>query len=409
VELGWPLPKRKQFLKDLTAQKTDRTHPVRFQGKNQYLPVHVVPLGLPLYRLENGRTTGRQAEYLADHPQVGSNFFRVDGESVEAQKIQHEILTKLTRERKNLFREFETEPQADPIILTANGYVVNGNRRLSTWRALYASNPAKFSRFKNVDAVILPYADDRDIDQVEADYQLKEDLKADYSWTSTALMIREKMERYRYTQEDLAAIYGKDKKQIMEILDCLDYADQYLESRNSISKYTDVDDKEYAFIQIYRSRKRLKGSNTEREIFERAAFCLADEAGEGKRIYSEIPKIADHLGNIVESLGREFDLDTAKLSSEAVAEKIAGTLNEEENYERARLVIRDAIEAVSQHKKHKKKKEYVSLLVTKARDNLKEAKSAIDGQSSRDGVNATLLEVTELTRALQAWAAGDAK
>jgi hypothetical protein len=404
VELGWPLPKRKQFLKELAAQRTDRTHPVRFQGKNQYLPVHVIPLGLPLYRLENGRTTGRQAEYIATHPEVSDNFFRADPESIEAQRAQHNILVKLTRERKNLFREFETEPQADPIIISSTGYVVNGNRRLSTWRELYSNDPSKFSRFKNIDVIILPYADDRDIDQLEADYQLKEDLKADYSWTSTALMIREKMARHKYSQDDLAAIYGRQKKEIIEILDCLDYADQYLESRGLQSKYSDVDDKEYAFLQICRSRKKVKGGDIDREIFEKSAFCLADEAGEGKRIYSEIPKIADHLPEIVTSLKKEFGIDDPALSKAQVAERVAADLGDEENYERARLVIRDTLEAAAQHKKHKKRKEYVGLLVKRARDILREAKASIDKQSNRDGVSADLQTISDLTSALRTWA-----
>lgn len=408
MEFGWSLPKRKQFLKELAAEATDRTHPIRFQTKNQYLPVHVVPIELPLYRLENGRTTGRQAEYLAGHPELPPGFFRVDNESVSAQKAQHEILAKLTRERKNLFKEFETEPQSEPIILTSTGYVVNGNRRLSTWRELFQRNPTKFARFRNIDAIILPFADEKDIDQLEADLQLKEDLKADYSWTSTALMVREKMTRYGYNESELAAIYDKDKKEITEILDCLDYADQYLESRDLAHRYSEVDDKEYAFIQIRRSRKKMKATEAEKETFEKAAFCLADEAGEGKRIYAEIPKIADHLGAVIKSLDSELSLE-GKGGDTDLNNRVAAALDDKTKLERARLTIRDAIEAAGQQKKDKSKKEYVSLLILKARDNLRDAKSAVDKQSTREGAAAALVDIANLTTELQAWAADDAE
>lgn len=403
MELGWPLPKRRQFLKEQTAENSARTHPLRFQNRQQYFPVYTVPIGLPLYRLENGRTTGRQREYLASRPELSEDFFRADNESVAAQKAQHELLVKLTRERKNLFKEFETQPQTEPIILTSSGYVVNGNRRLSTWRELLESDPKKFARFKSVDVIILPHADEKDIDQLEAELQLKEDLKADYPWTSTALMIREKMSRHGYKDEDLSAIYGKDKKEITEILDCLDYADQYLASREVDSKYSDVEGKEYAFIQISRTRRKLKGNEEEKEIFEKAAFCLADEAGEGRRIYAEIPKIADHLDAVISSLAEEFDVD----SGGGVEEQLSRVLDDKANFESARLTIRDTIEAASRQKKDKLKKDYVVLQITRARDSLREAKASIEDQSTKDGAQSALEEVEALVLDLKAWAAAD--
>lgn len=408
MEFGWPLPKRRQFLKEVQEQPSDKTHPVPFQGKVQYLRVHTIPLDLPLYRLENGRTTGRQAEYLAEHPERAPDFFRADTESAPAQAEQHDILVKLTRERKNLFKEFEKNPQSEPIILNSLGYVVNGNRRLSTWRELYRSDPAKFAHFANIETVILPYADDKDIDRLEADLQLKEDLKADYSWTSTALMIREKMDRYHYDEDELASIYEKDVKGIREILDCLDYAEQYLESRDKAAHYSDVDGKEYAFLQIARARKRIKGPEPTKEVFEKAAFCLADEAGEGKRIYAEIPKIAENLDRITNGLIAELDL-SGDGSPEERQERVAKAISEPEQLETARLAIRDIIEASSLEKRDVKRKNHVANSVLKAASLLKEAKGEIKKDSSKVGVLDALADIEATVSELRAWVAADGK
>lgn len=404
MELGWSLPKRREYLKEKSSEKVDKTHPVPFQGRMQYLPVHEVPIGLPLYRLENGRTTGKQAEYLSKHPEVSKDFFRSDTESAAAQKVQHAILTELARGPKNLFREFEEEPQIEPIILTSRGYVVNGNRRLSTWRDLYDSDKSKYARFGDIQVVILPFVDDKSIDRVEAALQLKEDLKADYSWTSTALMMREKMERFGYSEDELVALYTRDKKDLLELLDCLDYADQYLEARDTPKSYSEVDAKEYAFIQIVRTRKKWKATEAEKEVFEKAAFCLTDEAGEGKRIYSEIPKVADHLDVVIESLSDEFDLDTGSLDRSAALLKTSEVLSDKANFERARVVIRDAIEAASFAKKDKKKKDNVLILVHKARTTLSEAKDSITKSSTKEGVEAGLNEIDDLAAAIRSWA-----
>jgi hypothetical protein len=409
LELGWPLPKRREFLKEKVSEKSDKTHPVPFQGKMQYLPVHEVPLGLPLYRLENGRTTGKQAEYLSAHPEASKEFFRSDSESAAAQKVQHQILTELASGPKNLFKEFETEPQIEPIIVTSLGYVVNGNRRLSTWRKLYASNATKFDRFRNIQVVVLPFVDDKEIDRVEADLQLKEDLKADYSWTSTALMMREKMTRYGYSEDELVALYTREKKDLIELLDSLDYAEQYLEARDISNKYSEVDGKEYAFIQMVRTRKKWKATEAQKEVFEKAAFCLTDEAGEGKRIYAEIPKVADHLIEVVESLSSEFDIETKGVDENTALLRISEVLDDKANFETARVVIRDAIEAATYAKKDKKKKDYVASLVQKARTSLADAKSSIENDSTKDGVVNTLADIEALVADLRAWATDNGK
>jgi hypothetical protein len=409
LELGWPLPKRREFLREKISEKSEKTHPVPFQGKMQYLPVHEVPLGLPLYRLENGRTTGKQAEYLSAHSEISKEFFRSDSESAAAQKVQHGILTDLARGSKNLFKEFESEPQIEPIILTSLGYVVNGNRRLSTWRELYSADPSTYDRFRNIQVVVLPFVDDKEIDRVEADLQLKEDLKADYSWTATALMMREKMTRYGYTEDELVALYTREKKDLLELLDSLDYAEQYLEGRDIPDKYTEVDAKEYAFIQMVRTRKKWKASEAEKEVFEKAAFCLTDEAGEGKRIYSEIPKVADHLDSVVESLSSEFEIDVKGVAKETALLLVSEALGQKDNFESARVVIRDAIEAAAFAKKDKKKKDYVASLVHKARTSLAEAKASIETDSTKEGVNEALNDIDALVADLRKWAAEDGK
>lgn len=312
--------------------------------------------------------------------------------------------------RDSTFKEFETQPQTEPIILTSLGYVVNGNRRLSTWRELLESNKQKFDRFRNIEVVILPYADEKEIDRVEADLQLKEDLKADYSWTSTALMMREKMARYDYSEDDLASLYNKDKKELVELFDSLDYAIQYLESRDVPSKFSEVDgDKAYAFIQIVRTRKKMKASAAQKELFERAAFCITDEAGEGKRIYAEIPKIADYIDDVVDSLVTELDIETNGADKDTIASKVSEAIAEKDNFERARLVIRDAIEAASYAKKDKKKKDTVVLLVHKAKVVLTEAKDSITAQSTKKGAVQALNDIEKLVADLRAWAADDGK
>jgi len=408
MENGWPLPKRKKFLAGVSGAPAEHTHPVRFQGKTQHFAIRRIPLDLPLYRLENGRTTDRQAEYLVEHPKLDENFFRSDLESREAQVAQHSLLAKLAGDRKkNLFKEFETEEQKEPIILSQLGIVVNGNRRLATWRDLYESDPKRFERFKNIDAVILPFCDERDLDALEANLQLQEDLKAEYSWTARALMFKEKRDLHRYSEEEISSLYDISIKDLRELFDSLDYADSYLESREKPRKYSDVDNKNYAFVQISRTRKRLKSSPAHKDAFERAAFCLADESGEGERTYTEIKRAGDTLDQIVENLVNELDLDTNGGSETETLIAVSDALAQPENFEDARLVIRDTIEADTARKRHKKKVDFVADQIQKARENLSAAQGAIDDRSSRKGCAENLSEISKLVAGLQSWVTSD--
>ncbi|MEM9619370.1 MAG: hypothetical protein AAF936_15555 [Pseudomonadota bacterium] len=404
--LGWPLPKRKQYLSDLAKSESKNTHPVRFQGKPQYMPVHSVPLDLPRYRLENGRTTGSQAEYLASNADADEDFFRVDGESEAAQQAQHIILQKLSRGSKNLFQEFDTGEQEEPIILSAIGYVINGNRRLSTWRALYEEDPAKYARFATIEAIILPPCDDRDLDRLEAELQLKEDLKAEYSWTSQALMMREKMQRFDYNEAEISSIYDFKKGELQELLDCLDYADEYLTSRGAPRQYSQVDGKEFAFRQICRSRKKVK-SPQEREMFEKSAFCLTDDAAEGTRTYAEIQKAADNLQEIASDLVEEFEVEAEGKAESEVAEELSAILSESENFDRARETIQETIAAATARARDRKKEQHVASRVEQAKQNLIEAREAINEDSSRKGVASKLDDITALVDDLRQWAKDD--
>ena len=337
---------------------------------------------------------------------IFEDFFRLDGESDEAQSAQNEILKKLAGGSKDLFEEFKDEEQEEPIILSADGYVINGNRRLSTWRSLFEEDPAKYARFSNVQAVVLPICEEKDLDRLEAELQLKEDLKAEYSWISQALMMREKMKRFGYKEKDIAAIYDLKTNELHELLDCLDYADEYLISRGLSRKYSAVDGKEFAFRQICRSRKKVK-SPQEIEVFEKSAFCLADDAAEGTRTYAEIQKAAEHIKRVTDDLANEFDVDRSGKTEEQVAELIVSILDEPKNFDRARDTIQEAISSATAKERERKKELQVSSRVLDARNSLIDAKSAIDGASSKKGVSATLTEIEELVTNLRMWAESD--
>ena len=198
MELGWSLVKRREHIKELLQAGAIAEHRLEFQDRLQNLPVVTVPIGLPKYRLLNGRTASLQQEWLSENPDKSEDFFQRDPELTEAQEIQHQLLTKLIHGAGLLayFRDTKNK-QKEYIILDAHGYVINGNRRLCAWRTLLSQDGDAYGHFGHVDAVILPPCDDKAIDKLEGALQIEPDIRDDYTWDSLANMMQDRKKLHR--------------------------------------------------------------------------------------------------------------------------------------------------------------------------------------------------------------------
>ena len=229
---GWPSDSRKVMLEKLLSENPSATHRIKFQGLSVDLPIIRVPIGLPKYRIENGRTVSLQSEYLAKNPKLSKDFFTLDPEMLDAQEVQHGLLVELSK-KTELQKRFDdpTQKQVDPLILDSLGFVVNGNRRLSCWRDLYQQDKSKYDHFSHVDVIVLPPCAAEDIDRLEAKLQIEKDIREDYSWDSEANMMLEKMKRDGFSEKDLADLYDMKESEVRHLLNMRDYGAEYLRSR----------------------------------------------------------------------------------------------------------------------------------------------------------------------------------
>src|SRR4051812_26090085 len=156
------------------------TSDVPFRQHQIDLPRIQVPIAFPLYRLQSGRTHRAQTQYIEDHG-LPQDFF-ADPESEEAQQAQHTILLQMIDQAK-LRTDLEQRPQRRPIVLTKDGFIVDGNRRTAALRELGEAD--------HVDAVVLPDdAESQDLYETELELQMAVDTKADYSWIDQGLHVR---------------------------------------------------------------------------------------------------------------------------------------------------------------------------------------------------------------------------
>jgi hypothetical protein len=192
-----PKKTRTQVLKDLVqdAQKRPNrsTADVPFRGKYISLVKIEVRTDFPMYRIQSGRTHKRHMAYLRKHPELPKNFFD-DPEDPKVQAAQHEILVELIGDEE-LDEDLKEKDQRTPIVLTDDGYIVDGNRRTAALR----NQKKQFAT-----AVVLPKADSLDIFETEFELQLVRDTKADYDWLDELIHLRYGVEELNGSLETFA-------------------------------------------------------------------------------------------------------------------------------------------------------------------------------------------------------------
>lgn len=407
---GSPKPTRTEEFKKLLAGSTGATTRIVFQAKNVDIPIIRVPIELPKYRMVNGRTVSLQEEHLAKNPTARQDLFSGDAELWDAQEAQHNLLLQLVK-KTDLEKKFEDpmNTQVDPILLDENGFVVNGNRRLATWRELLFKSPDKYGHFRHIDIAVLPHCDEREIDRLEATLQIEPDIKADYSWDAKANMMLAKQKRDSFSNRELAELYGMKETEVADLLDMRSYADEYLRSRQKTNLWSRVSGDQLAFKRIVTSRAKISGVGKQ-TVFKAAAFTLIDNPEEaGDSLHDAIQNLLGSLDQITEKLHEEFkpapSADTGALNDlfggtpalsgdDALAIPLAQVIQKPENGATTRRIMVDVIETQKQLKKDSKTADFLMTCCAKAHALLAAAvKDGFRAEAKLEGVGAQLDQI----------------
>lgn len=416
MQWGKPIAARRSFFAQLMADPNQPSvkRAIEIQGEKRHLTVYRVPLDMPYYRLLNGRTASLQEEWLAEHPEKGSDFFSTDNDGREAQDIQHSLLTKLIEEKDLLsFFKDGKNKQNDEVILDENGFIINGNRRVCAWRTLFEKDSEKYKHFEYIDVVILPAVDTKTIDRLEAQLQVLKDIKADYKWNNLALMIKKRRDLHKLSIDDLSALYDVDAS---HYLDMLDYAERYLESIGKKGYWRLVEDKKYAFEKLVEKRKKIEKTG-EKLFFEAAAFSMITDPT-GGRLYEAIPDLFEHREKVKAKLLADIITDVPTATSDGLfpTEKhesesiyLAKAITEYPNQEKLVECIRDVIEAEKAIKKDKHSELFLLNQLSKANSLIMAAKNCMKKDMQTVGVRDVITSIYDILEDIEKWLDENAK
>lgn len=285
-------PSRAAFLAERVeaAQAAHQpTFPVPFRQRQVDLVKIDVPIGFPLYNLRSGRTHRAQALYIERH-ELPADFF-ADPESTEAQAGQNEILLDLINEA-DLAEDLIAKGQLNPLVLTYDGFIVDGNRRTAALR--------KEGEAENLTAVVLPRdALASEVYETELELQMARQTKAEYNWIDEALHIDWGVRELQEPVHAIAQRMNQKDKEIEQLLGRLALVDLYLEWLGAPGKYHRVSPDrsstgEQAFIELHQRESRAQHRNLaelQKRAIRHSCFTVIDQGGG----YMDIRHVADSL------------------------------------------------------------------------------------------------------------------
>lgn len=298
--------------KVVASRETRDIH--EFRNRKVALPLIQVPIDLPVYRMENFRTFTDQRDFIATENKP-ADFFSSGQESEEAQQVQHRLLYRLALRGKAdsvvpVSEVLEVEGQREPLLITATGVVVNGNRRLAALRELHATS-SKFAHFSHIDVLVLPSdATVEDIVDLEANLQARPETKLDYDWIGEAQLIGRLVGLGR-SHKQVADQLRRKEREIRHAMQTLAEADLYLkEAPNTKGEYSEIrDDAEQLFSDL---PKLLEGKPEPMKVASRAiAWALYQNKDRlDGRLYDYNAAIGPLADDVLDRVAGELGIST---------------------------------------------------------------------------------------------------
>lgn len=218
-----------------------------YHGERKTFNAYRIPLSFLTYNPYNGRIGSvvksyeRQNHMLA--PDNSDDIALIEKFLWESKKEANE------RTKKSLLEDHQQRYG----IVTADGKIIDGNRRASLlnniWRDnAIATNLKQHTQF--FEAIILPIdADRKEILRLETTYQMGEDVKVDYGPIEKYLKAGD-LASEGFSNNDIASFMGIRPVEVKTYLDVLKMMDEYLETYGYTGIYTVLDTREDSFLKL---------------------------------------------------------------------------------------------------------------------------------------------------------------
>jgi len=305
-----------EFIKSYSKDKVEKW-PLEIHGRKEKLEYYNFPIKLLRYNVNNGRLAMEVGQWKIENGRELDSSLKPDS------KIIRELLLKLDESKTDELKEDLLKVgQMEPGVITHDGVVINGNRRMAVMELLHDEVDSS-GKWQYFDAILLPAEiSQSELWKIEAGLQLSKDKVAQYHPVNELLKIRQGVLSGLKPQEIQAAIYGRSIEEIEESIERLKLIDDFLiffdkGKPNNYGLIRTFGLHEY-FINIQKSilSTAMKSGVGKRELSKRVemAFALirAHILAQSDRDVKGISHFA------IRELGKIYEVPKAYLAYEAV-------------------------------------------------------------------------------------------
>lgn len=256
---------RAQFVATRVANAPKQLFPEWLRPEKE-LPVISVPTDWVMFSIINHRTKAEQMRVVR---QLGKEDVFQDPFSKEAQEEQYKILIEQA-EADGLFEDLSSRGQLEPAVITADGVLINGNRRGAALRKLLVEDDMRDAKY--IRAFVLP--DDvtaEEILDLETELQVSNDYRQDYTWVNEAFLIEDIFKASGKDWEKVAKRVRLKPNEALEKYKQLQQLHQLIEMSADALSYADFVDKQTPFTEL---STHVKNKSPEESKVVRDAFFL---------------------------------------------------------------------------------------------------------------------------------------
>lgn len=244
-----------KYIEDHPNSKVNISFPISVQGRREVLQVYRLPTDMLFYNIRNGRFA---AEYKELEKKEGGSL-RSENQD-DAEKIKQLLLNLDKTETERTSDDLKVRGQWNCGIITQDGYVIDGNRRMAIISKLFNETGQEQWKYLDVARLETPISSE-DLWKLEAGIQLGKDEIVKYGPINELLKIREGIDAGLTVKTIANSLYGYTEDEIGKRLKLLELIEQYLVFMGVPKKYSSVKNRVEHFINLQQIISTCHNSN----------------------------------------------------------------------------------------------------------------------------------------------------
>ena len=220
----------------------------------------------------NHRTRSEQMRVI--NKRNRPDLFTADPMGLEAQSEQKDILVE-QEGYDDLKSDLLERGQQQPAVVTAEGVLINGNRRAAALRSLFVDHDHQSARYIN--CLVLPAdASVSELVDLETELQIAREFRENYTWVNEAILIEEIFDREGKNWSKVASRMHKKVPSVRAQYEKLQQLHQLVDLSNGTRHHADFVDNESAFTEL---AKHVNGKPADEAASVRDAYFLGTLTG----------------------------------------------------------------------------------------------------------------------------------